>query len=378
MNFLRNSLTGALFAAALLLPDTRLDACTGITLKAQNGDMVYARTLEWGSSDFNSHVVIYPRGHAYSARVPKGMSGKSWKGIYGVAGLDMFGTGCFADAMNEKGLSVGLFYMPGFADYAKCGSVPPERQIAPTDVVAYLLSTCADIGEARKALEEKVEVTAVPEAILGGVPAPLHFIIRDPSGKQLVVEWDNGKPKFFDAKLGVVTNAPTYDWHLINLRNYLGMRLAPKADITIDGIRLSPLGGGSGFLGLPGDFTPPSRFIRAVCFTNAARKTANGGETLYEAFRILDNFNVPLGASESASDMKKGDDDTSKLRSSTCWTIAYDVVRKSFYYHTQNDRRVQKVDLNKIDFGKLNRVVVLPLDDGHQTVLDRTGEIGAK
>jgi len=66
------------------------------------------------------------------------------------------------------------------------------------------------------------------------------------------------------------------------------------------------------------------------------------------------------------------------MKRSACWIIAYDVVRKSFYYRPQNNRRIQKVDLNKIDFGKLNRVVVLPLDDGLQTVLDRTGEISAK
>lgn len=367
MKFPDRFLAAALAVAASF---ATLDACTGITLKAENGDVVCARTLEWGSSDFKSRLVIYPRGYEYSARVPEGMRGKSWKGIYGVAGIDMFETGRYADAMNEKGLSVGLFYHPGFADYAKYDPAHPDRQIAPTDVVNYLLSTCANLDEARKALTE-VEVTAIPEVVLG-FPAPVHFILRDPSGKQLIVEWADGKPKFFDGTLGVITNAPTYDWHLINLRNYLGLTLSPKPDVTLDGMKFAPLGGGSGFLGLPGDFTPPSRFIRAACFENTARKTPNGGETLYEAFRILDNFNVPLGASEGPKDEVPG------LRSSTCWTIAYDMPRKSFYYHTANDRLVQKVDVAGIDFDKLNKEIALPLDKGKQTILDRTGEIGAK
>ena len=361
------SVIAVLFALFLFM---KLDACTGITLKAENGDVVCARTLEWGSSDFRSRLVIYPRGCEYSARVPEGMRGKSWKGVYGVAGIDMFETGRFADAMNEKGLSAGLFYHPGFAEYAKYDPARADGQIAPTDVIAYLLSTCADLDEARKALAG-VEVAAIPEPVLG-FPAPVHFIIRDPSGEQMIVEWAGGKPKFFSGKLGVITNAPTYDWHLINLRNYLGLTLSPKADVTLDGMKLAPLGGGSGFLGMPGDFTPPSRFIRAACFESTARKTPNGEETLYEAFRILDNFNVPLGSSEGPAGIIPG------LRSATCWTIAYDMARKSFYYHTQNDRRVQKVDLAGIDFGKLDKAVVLPLDQGRQTILDRTGEIGLK
>jgi len=363
---------GSFFAAAVGLascfaPAGRLEACTGITLKAENGDVVCARTLEWGESDFESRLLIYPRGYTYHAGAPDGMQGMKWNGVYGVAGLEMFESGRHADAMNEKGLRVGLFYFPGFDDYPAYAADRAGRQIAPSDVVTYLLSTCADVDEARNALENKVEVAAISEPPLG-FPPQVHFLISEPSGKQVVVEWAGGKPKFFNCVLGVITNAPTYDWHLINLRNYIGMSLDPKPEISIDGISFSPLGVGSGFLGLPGDFTPPSRFIRAVVFTQSARKTPNGGETLYEAFRILDNFNVPLAKPENAE---------GKLRSATCWTIAYDMPRHAFYYHTQNDRRVQKIDLEKIGFDTLSKAVILPLDDGRQTVLDRTGEVAA-
>ena len=103
----------------LLLSGARADACTGITLKAENNDIVYGRTLEWGSFDFKSRLLIFPRDYQYSARVPEGMRGMSWKGVYGVAGIEMLESGRFADAMNEKGLAAGLFYHPGFADYPK-------------------------------------------------------------------------------------------------------------------------------------------------------------------------------------------------------------------------------------------------------------------
>jgi len=323
-----------------------------------------------GEFDIKSRILIYPRHYDYTARVTNGMRGMSWKGGYGVAGIELFGIGRFGDAINEKGLRIGLFYMPGFAEYRKYDPALADHEIAPTDVSAFLLSTCTNIDEVLKALKT-VEVAAITEEVLG-FPAPMHMIASEPSGRQIVVEWIGGKPKVYECPLGVITNSPTYDWHMINLRNYIGIGLSPKPDIKMDGVKFAPLGVGSGFLGLPGDFTPPSRFIRAVVFTQTARKTPDGPETIYEAFRILDNFNIPLGPSADAAKLPQANH-----RSDTCWTIAYDMIRKTFYYHTQNDRRVQKVDLEKIDFDKLAKPMILPLDDGHQTVLDRTGEIAA-
>lgn len=124
-------------------------------------------------------------------------------------------------------------------------------------------------------------------------------------------------------------------------------------------MKFTPLGAGSGMIGLPGDFTPPSRFIRAVAFTATARKTADGPETMYEMFRILDNFNIPLGASEGSEREK----DTSLMRSSTIWTVAYDTRNKVMYYHTQHNRRVRKVNFGSINFDTLKgKIVARPLD----------------
>ena len=110
-------------------------------------------------------------------------------------------------------------------------------------------------------------------------------------------------------------------------------------------------------IGLPGDFTPPSRFVRAVAFSKTARPTPTGEETIYEIFRILDNFDVPLGAAEGT-----GEDKTQGMRSATIWTSASDTTNKVFYYHTQHNRRVRMVDLKRIDFGSFSDITRLPLD----------------
>lgn len=331
------------------------DACTGITLRSKDGAVVYGRTMEWGSFDLNSQVVIYPRGYSFTAHTPDKKPGLAWQGPYGFVGLDGLDAEVTLDGMNEKGLAVGGFYHPGFAEYQKYDPARAGECMGPGDVIAYLLSTCATVDEARAAIA-KVRVTPVIAPPIG-IPPPAHYIVTEPGGKAIVIEYLKGELKIFEAPLGVITNAPTYDWHEINLRNYLNLSAVSLPSKQIEEMNFAPLGGGSGMIGLPGDFTPPSRFVRAVAWTRTARPTADGGETVYELFRILDNFNVPLGAAEGEGEAK-----TQGMRSSTIWTTAWDTKNKVLYYHTQNNRRVRMVDLGKIDFSPSRDKARFPLD----------------
>ena len=345
----------ASLAATMALWSSPAVACTGITLKAADGAVVGGRTMEWGSFDIGSQLVTIPRGYPFTGLTPDGKPGMSWKTKYGIVGLDALGKDIIVDGMNEKGLIVGLFYHPGFASYPKYDPSKAAETMAPTDVGQYLLSTCATSAEARSAIA-KVRVAAVVEPALG-FPAPVHYLVTDVSGKAIVIEFLKGELKVFDAPLGVLTNAPSYDWHETNLRNYVNLSPVALPDKKIENLDFKPLGGGSGMIGLPGDFTPPSRFVRAVAFSQTARPTKTGGETMYEFFRILDNFNVPLGAAEGT-----GKDATAGLRSATAWTSCYDTKNKVMYYHTQHNRRVRTADLKQIDFSKLTRLKRQPLD----------------
>ncbi len=223
------------------------------------------------------------------------------------------------------------------------------------DVGLYLLSQCATVDEARAAMA-KIRVVAVVDPLIGIAP-PMHYLVTDPSGKAIVIEFIKGEMKIFDAPLGVITNSPSYDWHETNLRNYVNLSALSIPDKKIGDMNFKPLGGGSGMIGLPGDNTPPSRFIRAVAATQTARPTATGDETIYELFRILDNFNLPVGAAEGSGEVKTGG-----MRSSTCWTTGYDTKNLVMYYHTQHNRRVRKIDLAKIDFATLTKLTRLPMD----------------
>jgi choloylglycine hydrolase len=361
---IRKTLTALALATALVAPQIAL-ACTGIRLTALDGGIVYGRTMEWGSFDLNSRVAVVPRGFAMSAKTPDGV-GKSWTAKYGVVALDMLQKDYLADGMNEAGLAGGMFYHPGFAHYAEYDPAQAAQSISAVDLLGFVLTQYATIDEIKAGLSA-LRMVPVPQAEIGNIPVEAHWMFTEPSGKSLVVEYNAGEVEFFDAPLGVITNAPRYDWHVTNLRNYLNLSAVALPSRDLEDMNFSPIGAGSGMIGLPGDFTPPSRFVRAVAWSQTARPTQDGAETTYELFRILDNFNLPLGAAEG-SDSVAGD--LAGMRSATIWTTAWDISDMTLYFHTMHNRQVRKVDLKAVDFSG-DTIRHLPLDqEKKQNVLE--------
>jgi len=334
--------------------------CTGITLIAKDGSAVYGRTMEWGTFDLLSRLAIVPPGTRFQGLIPDvELPGMSWTTKLGFVGIDALERDMIVDGMNQAGLACGLFYHPGYASYEPYDARNAATSLSVTDLVQLTLGQCSSLEQVRKALEN-VHVVPVPEPAIGNIPAPLHMMAVEPSGEALIVEFLDGKMHFFDAPLRVITNSPEYPWHMTNLRNYVNLSPVALPAGEIGGLNFSPLGAGSGMIGLPGDFTPPSRMVRAVAFTQTARPTKDAEETLYEHFRIMDNFNLPLG--EGVGYEGSGDRQPPGLRSSTLWTTAADTRGRVFYYHTQDNRRVRKVSINDIDFSKLNGIQRFPLD----------------
>jgi choloylglycine hydrolase len=321
-------------------------ACTSIALMANDGAVVCGRTMEWGAFDLNSRVVIVPRGCKFVSHTPDGRPGFTWQTRYGVVGLDALEKDYLFDGVNEKGLVVTELFHPGFAEYQQYDPALASKSMGPCDLANYMLTQFASVEEVREGLKN-VRVVPIPEPDLGGIPAPLHFMVTDQTGKSIVVEYLNRELNVFDNPLRVMTNAPSFDWHMTNLRNFINLSPFPIPEKKIGSLSFDPIGAGSGLLGIPGDYTPPSRFVRAVAYTQIARKTPDGPETIYEVFRILDSFNLPLGSAEGPEthpECQKG------MRSSTIWTSAVDTKNLIYYYHTQHNRTVRMVDLKRIDF----------------------------
>jgi len=336
------------------------DACTGIVLRGEDGTIVRARTLEWGAFDVLGAISVVPPGYEMSSKMPDGSDGLTWTTKYGVVGATILGPDqiIFADGINEAGLSGGLFYLPGFAEYPPYDPANRENSIAPTDFLNYVLTQFATLDEVRAAMDDITVVSVVLKAL--GFAAPVHFIMTDPAGETIVIEVVDQKMNIHEAPLGVVTNAPTYDWHVTNLRNYLNLSATALPTQTVAETDFAPLGEGSGMLGLPGDFTPPSRFVRAVAFSQSARVTTGGYDTVRESFRILDNFNTPVHA------VHDGEEEVD-IVSATQWTTAIDFKNRMFYYHTQFNRQVRGIDVKTLDFAAMNgEPVTIPMDPERQ------------
>ncbi|MCT4645964.1 MAG: choloylglycine hydrolase family protein [Carboxylicivirga sp.] len=328
-------------------------ACTGIRLIAKNGDVVYGRSMEWGAFDLNSRVAIVPRGYTFTGLTPDGQNGMKYTTKFGFVGLDMLHKDLIADGMNEKGLSIGLFYHPGYAVYPEYTKENAKNSISSQELPNYILGSFSTIEEVKEGLPKVMVVGVVEEAL--GIPIQGHWIVTDQTGESIVIEYTEGKLKIHAAPLGVITNAPNYDWHMTNLSNYLNLSMFSLEPKTLEGIKFSPTGAGSGMIGLPGDNTPPSRLIRAVAWSQTRRPTDDAKETVYELFRILDNFNLPLGP-DGVEGSGHGEN-TDLMRSSTIWTTAWNQTDLTLNFHTQHNRRVRFLDMKTIDFGKMGKKI---------------------
>ncbi|MGM0538599.1 MAG: linear amide C-N hydrolase [Thermodesulfobacteriota bacterium] len=345
---------------------TSAPACTGIVLEGEDDTTVYGRTMEWSGFDFKTQAAVYPRNTSFQGVTPEGENGMSWKGKYGFLGFLLLDR-VIGDGMNEKGLAAGEFYHEGFAEYTEYDPDLSDHSMASTDVLPYILSNFATVEEVRQGMQ-RVRVVPVQDPSIGKVP-PVHFFVADPSGKSLVIEYLDGKPTFYDNPVGVITNNPTFDWHLQNLRNYGNLSIDSFEKKTWGELEITPLASGSGLLGLPGDYTSPSRFVRAVMLKQTSFPTQGGMDTVNQFFRIMDSFNVPASQGEGhrSAEAKKN-----RLPSDTQWTIASDTKNLVTYYHTAWNRQVRKIDLKEIDFTK-SGVRKTPLDQERiQSVKDRT------
>lgn len=338
--------------------------CTGLSLKSADGGVVAARTVEWALSDaHHDRVGVFGRGRRWTAQTPTGRDGKQWVGQYGFVSLTAYGQPYGPDGMNEAGLYVGVYYFPGCYSPAPFDPAERERTASVGDFMQWMLSSFATVAEVREHLDE-IRVVDVVDPRFGGAPLPFHWKVADPSGASIIIEiTDGGRVSVHDAFLGVVANSPTYDWHLTNLRNYIGLTAEPSALLTIGGLRLAPFGGGSGLVGLPGDYSPPSRFVRAAALTALARPLATSTEAVFEAFRILDSFNITVGATAPARQQ------ATDIVSATQLTTACDLSTRTLYFHSMHNRQVRAVRLDDIDFSAITEVVLEDGADRHQSVV---------
>ncbi|MEI8340632.1 MAG: choloylglycine hydrolase family protein [Verrucomicrobiota bacterium] len=340
------SLLAAFVVYSLIAPAAT--ACTGITIKPKDGSVIRARSMEFGLAP--ADLIIIPRGAALSGDDGSKI-GLKWKAKYGVIGANMVGLTIVTDGLNEKGLSGGTFmFNNGYAVYPKVAQEDEGKVLASGDVVTYVLSNCATVSEA----VETIKTAAVRDCIFKdwGYAPQFHYLFTDAGGHCAVIEYTAGGMKVYDNPLGVITNSPPFDWQLINLNNYINLSVFNPAPIKFDGVTLTEPSAGGGMLGLPGDFGAPSRFIRAVTFSQTALPVQTADEGVLQAFHILNLFDIPKGA------IREKMPDGKMMAEFTDWTSAADVTNLRFYIRTYTNSRIRMLDLTRCNIASGNPVII--------------------
>lgn len=334
------------------------EACTGVALTAKDGSKIVARTMEWGGFKMPSRLVLIPRGYTQNAVTPTGKDGMLIKAKYGYAGIGVLDDDFMAEGVNEKGLLGELFYFPGYGFPEKYDPSQKASSITDAQFLDWVLSNFATVDEMIENLD-KIRFTGFGHGF-----ESTHYSIADATGRHVVLEYYDGKFHIHENKVGVITNSPTYDWHMTNLNNYVNLfgGTAKERKLTPE-LTLKSLGVGSASHGLPGDFTPPSRFVRAAFYVQTARPRTTGTETVMQTFQILNNFDIPLGTEFTPGE------EMPEMLSGTQWTTSTNLKDLKFYYKTQWNSAIRCIDLKKINFAKAKRQI-LPLDEKEEQTIE--------
>lgn len=327
--------------AVMLFATSTTDACTGVKVKTKDGVAVHGRTLEFGV-EVPTSIIVVPRNYQFAGKTDNG-DGLMYKAKYAFTGMITYTDLLVADGMNEAGLSCGAFYFPTFAEYTPLTKENQSKALSPIDFNNWILAQFSTLDEIKKTIENN-EVVIVPTVLDGWGPVspPFHYIVYDKSGESIVIEPLGGKLVVYDNPIGVMANSPTFDWHMTNLRNYVNLQANNPKPVSLYGKTFTQLGQGTGMLGIPGDFTPPARFVRATVFCATAIPTETTFDAINQVFHLLNNFDIPKGVSREVMDGVIYPDYTQL-------TCARDPHNLRFYYKTYNDQTIKEVDLKEFD-----------------------------
>ena len=315
--------------------------------------------MEFGYK-LNSVVLVVPQGTDYTGSA-LGQQGMKWKTKYGFVGMNQtFEPTLVSDGMNEKGLVVGVLYFPTFAQFEKLDSQTIDRTLGSWELSAFLLGTCSTLAEV-KAVLPTVVVAEQPFLAMKDFILPIHFYISDQTGAAMVVEYVSGQRHIYDDPMGVFTNSPPFDWHLSNLANYVNLSPVNEAPVKFAGWTVPNIGQGSGLLGLPGDYTSPSRFVRATLFSQWATVQKTALEAVNLSFHLLNTFDIPDGLVQSRPDEKNV-----SHTETTEWVVVHDKTNLKTYFRGYKSLQIQMIDLKKIDFKKRGLSMFLSCSSSRQ------------
>ena len=300
--------------------------CTAITYKTS--DHYFGRNLDLEYS-FQEQVVITPRNFPFRFRKVKDL--EYHYALIGM-GIVVEDYPLYYDATNEKGLSMAGLNFPGYADYK--AEMSQKDNVSPFEFIPWILGQCATVQEAKKLLEN---LNLVLINFSEKLPlSPLHWIIADKECSITVESVKDGL-NIHDNPVGVLTNNPTFDFQMFHLNNYMSLSTKQPVNNFSDKLSLELYSRGMGAMGLPGDFSSTSRFVKAV-FTKFNSVSGDSEcQSVNQFFHILGEVAFPRGC------VCLGEDKYEITVYSSCCNTDKGI----YYYKTYENSEIHGVDMNR-------------------------------
>ena len=317
--------------------------CTAATYKTK--DHYFGRNLDYEFS-YSETVTITPRNYPFHFRRMGDMPTH-----YAMIGMAFVQADypLYYDATNEKGLSMAGLNFPGNADYKP--ETPDKDNVTPFEFIPWILGQCATVAEARKQL---ARLSLLSEDFSPQLPlSPLHWMISDRE-ESIVVESVKDGLKVYDNPVGVMTNNPTFDFHLLNLANYMALTRDDPVNRFAKDLPLTRYSRGMGAIGLPGDLSSASRFVKAAFTRLNSLSGDSESESVSQFFHIL----ASVAQQKGCCKVEHGFEYT--IYSSCCNTD-----KGIYYYTTYENSQISGVDMHREDLNGA-KLVSYPLITGQQ------------
>lgn len=300
--------------------------CTAVTYRQR--DHYFGRNLDlWYS--YEEAVTITPRNYPFHFRRVASLNSH-----YAMIGMATVAEGypLYYEATNEKGLSMAGLNFPELAVYLP--EKPGMNNIAPYEFIPWILGQCGTVNDAKEKLANlNLADIAFSEAL---PPSPLHWIIADRE-RAITVEPMADGLHIYDNPIGVLTNNPPFDFHLYNLRNYLNVSIDPAVNHFSEDYDIQPYSNGMGGIGLPGDYSSASRFVKAAFVKLNSVSGDSEAECVGQFFRILSSVAMPRGC-------VRMEEDNYEITVYSCCCN----TDKGIYYYTPYDHsRIVGVDMHR-------------------------------
>ena len=313
--------------------------CTAVTYKTKNH--YFGRNLDLEYS-YNETVVITPRNVPFSFYKVKNIH--THYAMIGM-GIVVENYPLYFDATNEKGLSMAGLNFPGNAVYRE--EAEGKDNVSPFELIPWILGQCSSVSEAREKLSQinLVNINFSIELPL----TPLHWMISD-SKESITVEPLKDGLKVYENPVGILTNNPSFDLHMFYLNNYMQLTAEPPCNRFSHKLKLEPYSRGMGAMGMPGDLSSMSRFVRAAFTKMNSVSGQQEEESISQFFHILASVRQQRGCVH----MGRGKYEIT-VYSSCCNTD-----KGIYYYTTYENSQITAVDMHNEDL-EGDKVIVYPL-----------------